>query len=226
MKTKSREFTLNEIATKVAKYCISTAEYWSIQNSQNWKEKVEGLAHSIGAMIEGRTTSLPGLIICVEPIHNSLQHNFAERGIYNWPKTSNTIPFSKINDFNLPIKICYRALTLKNNQANDAEICKAVANEFLSIFENDFIAAGTLPHPNDQKFSISQGENYFPNCNTKEWLELDPNNSSLLFFGAKSFFDAISNNWENAQNILNASIEKEQLSSIIKTKSSKKNIKL
>ena len=91
----SREYTMEEVREKFIRHVWSLIDYWERESNQpDVRDKLEGLAHSIFATLDG-CTSLPAFIIAPMPHKDDKQFN-----IDNW---DNYYPENKETDVNCDI---------------------------------------------------------------------------------------------------------------------------
>lgn len=73
---KSREYTPEEVQEKFLKHIWGLIEYWDSQNESS-RAKMEGLAHSIFAAIDGSSAGLPAFILA--PLPHSTDKAFCKQ---------------------------------------------------------------------------------------------------------------------------------------------------
>lgn len=93
-----REYTTEEVREKVLNHIWALIEYWdggNLPHSKTRRERLEGFAHSLLAMLDGSSAELPGFIIAPCPHEDDREWRKA-RGENWYPENDAEKPNSDI----------------------------------------------------------------------------------------------------------------------------------
>lgn len=208
----SRVFAPAEAAQKLISQTLGLARYWASEDRDNrdWKAKVEGMAHSIGALLEGRTMGLPGMRICAS-LGEPLDADFSGPANADWPDDPLGMEPSAGPGFGIALRMCAAACDSRAGGGDDLDCCLAAARSFLSTFSTGKVAIGTHPHEDDEEYCKSEGENWWPMAKSPAWERADPEDASYEALSAVNLSRQAEGIWGAAESLALSAAEKRKL---------------
>lgn len=204
-----------------SKAVVSVAEYWAllpvapgssllrdgrddpdgVSPEAILRSRVEGFAHSAGAIVEGRS-SLWGVRGAPNPERVELPGDFS---CFLRPSELGLLPDPLSPDFGVAFRMCVAALAFGDDPSS---ALGAAAREFLSTFSDGAVAVAAFISDEDRLFYQTRGEFCPTLASGPEWERLDPDASGFDALFARPLSDAVERSWSEAEAYLRARTEK------------------